>query len=44
MRFPLFLGTDAGGYNIELKRGFVETPERLSLFAEARLYRSAQSH
>ena len=29
-RRPLYLGTDLGGYPIELPRGFVETPERLA--------------
>ena len=29
-RRPLYLGSDSDGYNIELARGFVETPERLA--------------
>ena len=29
-RRPLYLGTDPDGYNIELARGFIETPERLA--------------
>src|SRR6476619_7089499 len=34
-RRPLRLGTDRDGYPIELKHGFVETPERLAFLASA---------
>ena len=40
-RRALYLGTDSDGYNIELKRGYIETPARIAFIALHGTHRQA---